>query len=456
MDSIEVSGSNGRDGTLEKMSILYRLAPGSEPVHVENMIYRELTYDSVATLKMRESAIAKNDVFTGYFTASDYPRDMTTVAFEDSPPALFYQNFPSPWTSAMMIGKVAIALVFVESTDVAPAGNLENWTDEEVDMLKDDAVDAMNWWNEVEPRAAIRHTFDVYENVEIPHEPITIDPSVDDEWINDTLDELGVDPAVNHIERIRNWADKIRKEKNAHWGFVLFMVDSNDNGNPGFPNGWGGYAYVNGPYAVVASDACSGCANMIAAHEIGHVFGALDEYASSGCNCDDGSGFYNIENENCDNGCLTNTTSIMGSKLVDAYLDHKVSLFVLGQMGLIDADNNLYLDPVDHLFTTPNPGSGIDNQTVRELVQSGYDKPDFSVESIGFYAYDYLKKGPLHHEGRLQNGDILQIMHESSKKIEEDQEVNLIMIPKTGNSLNIKFITPQVISEQRMYLYPLK
>src|SRR5581483_2166228 len=52
--------------------------------------------------------------------------------------------------------------------------------------------------------------------------------------------------------------------------------------------------------------------HLVAAHETGHIFGALDEYASSGCRVTDSWGYLNAPNTSCNNGGTTTDQSIMG------------------------------------------------------------------------------------------------------------------------------------------------
>jgi len=450
---VEVSGSDCSDGRLDEMHTIYSLAPGSDPIKLENVLYSESTRFSSAKMMMRENALPIRDVFAGFFTASGYAYDSKTVSFSNSPPAVFVNRFPSPYTSAMMIGKIAIAIVFIESNGSTDA-NIENWTAQEVADFTNATKDAINWWSEVEPRAGIRHTFETY-NVETSYEPITRAVTDEELWINETLDQIGAPAGATMFSRIRQFNQELRKRTKAHWAFVLFAVDSSEDADGSFPSGLGGIAYINGPHTFVANDACHQCTEIIIAHEVGHIFGARDEYNTSGCRCTDVGGFFSIETGNCDSNCYSNISSIMGENYIKAYQDHAVDLFALGQMGLIDSNSNNLLDPIDILFESDSEGASLKNNTIRNLAFFGYDNPSHTNQ-LGFFVVDYLKSGALHSDGNLQTGDVISIMHETAMPIAEDEVVRISFIPKVGSVKLTQFKTPQVMSEERVYLYPTK
>ena len=54
----------------------------------------------------------------------------------------------------------------------------------------------------------------------------------------------------------------------------------------------------------------------------------------------------------------------------------------------------------------------------------------------------------------LQRGDIIRVCFESPGQITEDEEVRLNFIPKIGTATLTQFVTPDVISTERVYLYP--
>lgn len=72
----------------------------------------------------------------------------------------------------------------------------------------------------------------------------------------------------------------------------------------------------------------------------------------------------------------------------------------------------------------------------------------------GFFTVEYLQRGTNPVDGNLQTGDVIKIYYEAPREVQEDEEVRINFIPKIGTPTLTQFITPEVISTQRVYLYP--
>ncbi len=72
----------------------------------------------------------------------------------------------------------------------------------------------------------------------------------------------------------------------------------------------------------------------------------------------------------------------------------------------------------------------------------------------GYFVAVYEQEGTNHIDGNLQRGDIIKLCFESPAEIEEDDEVRLNFIPKIGTPTLTQFVTPDVMSTERVYLYP--
>jgi flagellin-like protein len=73
----------------------------------------------------------------------------------------------------------------------------------------------------------------------------------------------------------------------------------------------------------------------------------------------------------------------------------------------------------------------------------------------GYFAAIYEQEGTNHVDGNLQRGDIIRLCMEApGPEIVEDEEVRLNFIPKIGTPTLTQFVTPDVISTERVYLYP--
>jgi flagellin FlaB len=72
----------------------------------------------------------------------------------------------------------------------------------------------------------------------------------------------------------------------------------------------------------------------------------------------------------------------------------------------------------------------------------------------GFFTVEYLQRGTNPVDGNLQTGDVLKIYYEAPRSVGEDEEVRINFIPKIGTPTLTQFITPEVLSTERVYLYP--
>jgi len=73
---------------------------------------------------------------------------------------------------------------------------------------------------------------------------------------------------------------------------------------------------------------------------------------------------------------------------------------------------------------------------------------------VGYFTVEYLQRGTNPVDGNLQTGDVIKIYYEAPRSLQEDEEIRLNFIPKIGTPTLTQFITPEVISTQRVYLYP--
>jgi len=72
----------------------------------------------------------------------------------------------------------------------------------------------------------------------------------------------------------------------------------------------------------------------------------------------------------------------------------------------------------------------------------------------GYFTAIYEQEGTNNVPGNLQRGDILRLCYESPGEITEDDEIRLNFIPKIGTPTLTQFVTADVISTERTYLYP--
>ncbi|MFT4250775.1 MAG: archaellin/type IV pilin N-terminal domain-containing protein [Candidatus Woesearchaeota archaeon] len=105
------------------------------------------------------------------------------------------------------------------------------------------------------------------------------------------------------------------------------------------------------------------------------------------------------------------------------------------------------------------PGSDPIRLTDVTYTVSTKDTSDTLVHTDGAYSTSafnvtYLQEGDNHQEGVLVRGDVIEIQFESSRDILESENVRLNFIPRIGTATMTVFDTPDVMSTQRVYLYP--
>ena len=71
-----------------------------------------------------------------------------------------------------------------------------------------------------------------------------------------------------------------------------------------------------------------------------------------------------------------------------------------------------------------------------------------------YYNVTYVKEGSEHANGYLSTGDIAKIMYQTTSAIEESQTIRTRIIPKHGIIVPVDYITPDVIIQRRILLYP--
>lgn len=317
----------------------------------------------------QELAHVWNDMIGGGVSArevQDLPGLETTVYLPDqTPPARGTRAVGAPpdstQTSVFMVGSVAVEVVFVEST-TGP----ENWTEPEITKVKSEVMNALNWWTLAAgspeelggpPRPPAHLTWDVNyhtpfngssDKVKVPMEPIQTSVGfAADSWMQDVAGAFTGSPPSESA--IRAWADGARNVpgEETDWGFILFIVDSSNDADGRFDldQKYGGAA-LNGPWAVVTSDAGdmgTDSLEVVIAKMVGHVFGAGDESydgeTDQGCQNDEYYGYLRVQHSNCQRE-VSSAPSLMlsGADMVDAYKKFNLSDEARWQVGWRDLD----------------------------------------------------------------------------------------------------------------------
>ena len=250
-------------------------------------------------------------------------------------------------TSEFMAGTIVYSVVFVESSGgtgyCSPADpQTENWDQSRRNAVLSEIGAGLSFWTARSNRPSpLTFVLDDRGTQPTSCEPISRPgrgaSSDEPKWVADVLTAMGF-PATtgNYYTVARSFAASRRAALGADWGYLIFVVDSLNDPDGSFTNNESAYGYYNGPFMVMTYDNDGwgiGYMNLVTAHETGHVFGALDEYASSGCSTADSWGYLNVADSSCNNGGVTTDKSIMGegSELVDPSVD--VSTSARGALG---------------------------------------------------------------------------------------------------------------------------
>ena len=209
---------------------------------------------------------------------------LVAIAFALASPArgaLYSVGYdPEDYTSDFMIGDVVVSVIFPES-DGTLDPNLETWTADRQAQALSEIMTGLGWWTNQSEKGPLSFTF-VSQTVPTKYEPITRPYYDEANWIPDIMGKLGY-PGTR-FTAAKNYVNDLRAEHEADWGFVIFVVDSLNDFNGKLADGYFAYAYLGGPYMVMTYDNNGyGISNMdvVAAHEAGHIFHALDQYAGA-------------------------------------------------------------------------------------------------------------------------------------------------------------------------------
>ena len=285
-------------------------------------------------------------------------------------------------TAAFAAGRVAVAVVFLES-DGSIMKSTENWSREDPnrpgqerrELVLAEVQAALDWWNARSPDGSLEvfmpaaGSYGAPQTLKTGYEPINRSISFgwrgygvlsDAAWRWEAMTSLGFahDKRDDSPKPETLYAQRVRHRNDADWAFVLYVVDSLQDTDGMFANQVVAYtADLFGPYCMLTYDNDGyHFANFdaVLAHEMGHVFGALDEYAppvagypSTG---DLRSGYLGVLNGNAvvgGNGGARPCIMLGSNGTLAAFRDGDLCRWTLGQSGLRDSDGDTRPDVVD-------------------------------------------------------------------------------------------------------------
>jgi hypothetical protein len=325
----------------------------------------EVPADTAASLEKLEAELV-GDAFVA-------PSPQGLEPLSDDPTPSRYQ------TSEYFIGRVAIGIVLPESDDSIDPSS-EDWTESERTLALSEITAALDWWAAREPNAHLSFVYDdgTAAPIATSYEPISRHYGDQSLWITEVMTKKGI-TGSSYFDQVRSYNNTLREAFDADWAFTVFVVDSSNDSDNRLTDGYFAYAYLGGPFAVLASGANGyGPDNLdtVAAHEIGHIFMALDQYYSAYQACTRRSGYLGVENQNSQYGdCASDTASIMRGQ-PSPYRTGAIDEYARGQIGWRDSDGDGILDPMDTALSVSSADYVTDPEQPNVLTFTGRVQDD--------------------------------------------------------------------------------
>ncbi len=76
------------------------------------------------------------------------------------------------------------------------------------------------------------------------------------------------------------------------------------------------------------------------------------------------------------------------------------------------------------------------------------------IENNGTFTARYLLEGSSHSEGYITRGDRVELCFGLSEPLREDSNVDIRLEPQVGMSTHVSFVSPRIITSDRVRLYP--
>jgi len=253
-------------------------------------------------------------------------------------------------TSSYMLGKVFVNVVLVESEGASEP----HWTPQEIAAVKAAISHAGSFWSDARTAFSGKNDLQFTYGYGFADSPVRVPRQIS----SLSADDFGllIDPLRNRLgmnissddrdsDRLRDisaFNDSARTANSTDWATTVFIVKG------ALLDGPASWAEQGGPWLVLTGDAVT--KPELAAHELGHVFGALDEYAGSD-QFNDRSGYLNARNTNAADG-NSNPSSQVASIMLNplaAWQQRLVSPSAMAMVGWRDSDS----DHVDDILDVP-------------------------------------------------------------------------------------------------------
>ncbi len=258
-------------------------------------------------------------------------------------------------TSEFMLGTVAVGLVTPQCNGAVDKCN-ETWTPGMLDQVAQQVNAGLDWWTR-KLNKRVSFVVDQQRQIATGYEPINHSQSDESAWIADVMTHLGFTGST-YFEQVYAYNNWLRQHYGTDWAFTIFIANSQKSKSGTFSNGYFAYSYVPGPFTVATFDNDGYTINNMAAviaHETGHIFGALDQYAGANIACTATSGYLVLQNQNSQQNCSSNVDSIMRGGLTP-FVNQRIDNFALGMVGGRASRGDELPDPINTIpIVTLNP-----------------------------------------------------------------------------------------------------
>ncbi len=163
----------------------------------------------------------------------------------DDPTPSFYQ------TSEFLIGRVAVSLMLPKS-DGSRHPSTEDWIESEQVQMLSELTATLDWCAANEPNAHLTLIYDDGTFAPISTSIELIDRPYSNQylWITELMTAKGY-TGSSYFDQVRQHNNALRKPHKTDWAFTIFVVDSSNDNDNRFSDGYFAYAYLGGPFAVM-------------------------------------------------------------------------------------------------------------------------------------------------------------------------------------------------------------
>lgn len=307
--------------------------------------------------------------------------------------------------SEYMIGSCAVSIILPESNGTHDPST-EDWTDEEIGGVLNKTQTALDWWAAQNLGANVSFVTDVHTRVPTSYEPMDRSSEEIKLWAGEVMSYLGYNGTPNdYANNTRTYLNDLREKLQTDWAFMIFMLDCSNKSRAEFTDGIPAHAWLGGPYIAIPVLTIVDL-DYVVAHEMGHIFFAMDEYVSG----EQYSGYLNVTDIPNSGGLMSTYNSWELSGKPDGLNG------TWGQIGWRDSDGDSVQDIVD-----------TSQQVI--LDSSSYDKMTNTLQCTGRAAViPYTNHNP--HSWQRHNVTINKITSVQFS-IDGGEWMNATIIPTT-------------------------